>query len=127
MLDVAQALANLVPNPIPGVTISLPGPSMLTYEYLLDLVASVTLRPPSRAPMLPKSIALALAKVAQSVWWPALSPDEVVRRYIDDADVSGDWAAVGVVPSEVESHAITYLRRYRSAYVPIDLELKIRC
>jgi len=117
VLDVAQVLANQVANNIPGRTLSLPGPSTLTYEYLLDLVSSVTLRPPSRAPMLPKAVALAAARFAQSVWWPALSPDEVVRRYIDDADVSGDWETVGVNPTEIESHAIKYLRRYRTAYV----------
>ncbi|KAG5648289.1 hypothetical protein DXG03_004859 [Asterophora parasitica] len=116
VLDVAQALANLLSIPqVPG-TVNLPGPSTLTYEYLLDLVDSITLRPPSRAPILPKAVALALAKAAQKVWWPALSPDEVVRRYIDDADVPGDWASVGLGdPSEIENHAITYLRRYRSA------------
>lgn len=97
-------------------TVNLPGPSTLTYNYLLELVSSITLRPPTRAPVLPKAVALALAKAAQSVWWPALSPDEVVRRYIDDVNVPGDWAAVGMgEPSEIEDHAITYLRRYRSA------------
>ncbi|KAF9454749.1 39kDa subunit of Ndufa9, NADH ubiquinone oxidoreductase [Macrolepiota fuliginosa MF-IS2] len=115
VLDVAQVLANQVSNTISGRTLSLPGPSTLTYEYLLDLVSSVTLRPPSRAPMLPKPAALLVAKLAQNVWWPALSPDEVLRRYIDDAEVPGDWEVVGVNPSEIESHAITYLRRYRSA------------
>ena len=62
-------------------------------------------------------VALALAKAAQAVWWPALSPDEVKRRYIDDVDAPGDWDKVGVVPDEIEQHAITYLRRYRSACV----------
>lgn len=65
--------------------------------------------------MVPKSVALALAKAAQYIWWPALSPDEVERRYINDSDVSGDWDQVGVEPTEIEDHAITYLRRYRSA------------
>ncbi|EKM79409.1 39kDa subunit of NdufA9, NADH ubiquinone oxidoreductase [Agaricus bisporus var. burnettii JB137-S8] len=115
VFDVAQALANQVANNVSGRTLSLPGPSTLTYEYLLDLISSVTLRPPSRAPMLPKPIALAAAKLAQSVWWPALSPDEVIRRYIDDSDVPGDWEVVGVNPTEIESHAIKYLRRYRTA------------
>lgn len=115
VMDVAQALANLTSIPqLPG-TLSLPGPSTLTHEYLLELVSSVTYQPPSRAPVLPKAVATMLAKVAQGVWWPTLSPDEVTRRYIDDADVPGDWAAVGVEPSEIENHAITYLRRYRSA------------
>ncbi|KAG6831010.1 hypothetical protein H0H87_006583 [Tephrocybe sp. NHM501043] len=116
VMDVAQALANLMSIPQVAGTLNLPGPSALTYNYLLEMVASVTLRPPSGAPVLPKAVASFLAKAAQSVWWPALSPDEVVRRFINDADVPGDWAAVGMAePSEIENHAITYLRRYRSA------------
>jgi len=75
----------------------------------------VTLEPPSRAPVLPQAIAKILAKLGQNVWWPALSPDEVIRRYIDDVDVPGDWNAVGVQPSEIEDTAIVYLRRFRSA------------
>jgi NADH dehydrogenase (ubiquinone) 1 alpha subcomplex subunit 9 len=115
VLDVAQVLANLLTSKISGNTLNLPGPSTLTYEYLLDLVSSVTFHPPSRAPMLPKAAALALSKISQNVWWPTLSPDEVERRYIDDADVPGDWNLVGVVPEDIEVHATTYLRRYRSA------------
>ncbi|KAG6917472.1 hypothetical protein DXG01_002449 [Tephrocybe rancida] len=116
VMDVAQALANLMSIPQLSGTINLPGPSTLTYEYLLELVASITMQPPSSAPVLPKAVASFLAKAAQSVWWPALSPDEVVRRYINDVDVPGDWATVSMgEPSEIENHAITYLRRYRSA------------
>jgi len=113
--DVAQALANFMPNPPMPQTLSLPGPSTLTFEYLLELVGSVTFNPPSRAPVLPKPAALALAKLGQFIWWPTLSPDEVERRFIDDVDTAGDWDAVGVTPGEIEDHAITYLRRYRSA------------
>ncbi|THH20537.1 hypothetical protein EW146_g841 [Bondarzewia mesenterica] len=105
--DVAQALTNLISmSSLPG-TYSLPGPSTLTFEYLLELVSTLTYNPPSRAPVLPRRVALALAKAAQSVWWPALSPDEVIRRYIDDADVAGDWETLGVIPDEIENHAIT--------------------
>lgn len=75
----------------------------------------MTYQPPSKAPVVPKSVALALAKAAQYIWWPALSPDEVERRFIDDVDVEGDWASLGVEPSEIEDFAINYLRRYRSA------------
>ncbi|KAK0201651.1 hypothetical protein DFS33DRAFT_1385950 [Desarmillaria ectypa] len=116
VIDVAQALASLMEVPrLPGA-LNLPGPSTLTYEYLLDLVSSVTLQPPSKAPTIPKVVATLLAKVAsQSVWWPTLSPDEVVRRYIDDAELPSNWDLVRVTPSEIEHHAITYLRRYRSA------------
>jgi NADH dehydrogenase (ubiquinone) 1 alpha subcomplex subunit 9 len=114
-MDVAQALSNLLGMPAIDCTLALPGPSTLTYEYLLELVSTLTYNPPSRAPVVPKRIALALARVAQRIWWPALSPDEVERRYIDDADTPGDWALVGVGPDEIENHAITYVRRYRSA------------
>ncbi|EGN92135.1 39kDa subunit of Ndufa9, NADH ubiquinone oxidoreductase [Serpula lacrymans var. lacrymans S7.3] len=115
VMDVAQALANLMSIPQLSGTLNLPGPNALTFEYLLDLVSSVTYGPPSRAPVVPKRIALLIAKAAQAAWWPILSPDEVERRYIDDTDVPGDWAAVGVTPEEIENLAITYLRRYRSA------------
>lgn len=114
-MDVAQALTNILSIPsLPG-TLNLPGPSKLSYEYLLNLVSYVTYNPPSRAPVVPKPIALVIAKAAQALWWPMLSPDEVRRRYIDDVDVPGDWDKVGVVPDEIEPHAITYLKRYRSA------------
>lgn len=96
-------------------TLSLPGPSTHTYEYLLELVSSITYNPTSSAPSIPKPIARALARSAQMVWWPALSPDEVERRYIDDIDTPGDWEVVGVVPDEIETLAINYLRHYRSA------------
>jgi len=115
VFDVAQALVNLMTHPQPGRTLNLPGPSTVSYEYLLDLVSSVTLQPPSRAPVLPEKAAALIAKLGEGVWWPTLSPDEVKRRFIDDAEVPGDWDAVGVQPTEIEGHAITYLRRYRTA------------
>jgi len=115
VMDVAQALNSLARNPALAQTLNLPGPATLTYEYLLDLVASITYNPPTRAPTVPKAVALALSKAAQAIWWPALSPDEVERRYIDDSQVQGDWDVVGVIPEEIEPYAITYLRRYRSA------------
>jgi NADH dehydrogenase (ubiquinone) 1 alpha subcomplex subunit 9 len=114
-MDVAQALTNLLSMPVLPQTVNLPGPSALTYEYLLDLICSITYNPPSRAPILPKAVAKFLAKYAQAVWWPALTPDEVERRYMNDTEAAGDWDAVGVVPDEIEPHAITYLRRFRSA------------
>ena len=116
-MDVAQALTNILEAPsLPGL-LNLPGPSWMTYEYLLALVSSVTYQQPSIAPHLPKQAALLLSRLGQNLWWPALSPDEVERRYIDDVDVPGDWDKVGVSPTEIEDNAITYLRRYRSAYV----------
>jgi NADH dehydrogenase (ubiquinone) 1 alpha subcomplex subunit 9 len=104
-------------------TYSLPGPSTLTYDYLLSLIQSLTYRPETSAPTLPKAAALALSKLAQNVWWPALSPDEVERRYLNDVETPGDWATFGVEPTEIEPVAITYLRRYRSAFVSLPQTL----
>ncbi|KAL6308421.1 NADH dehydrogenase [Sparassis latifolia] len=115
VLDVAQALTNILSMPSLTGVLNLPGPSTLTYEYLLNLVSTVTYKPPSRALPLPKVVALLLSRSAQSLWWPIISPDEVLRRYIDDVDVPGDWEKVGITPDEIEDCAITYLRRFRSA------------
>lgn len=114
-MDVAQALSNILYKPTPSRTLNLPGPSTLTHAYLLDLISSLTYTPPSKAPALPKPIALALAKASQKVWWPTVCPDEVERRLIDDVDVPGDWNLVDVEPDEIETYAIRYLRRFRSA------------
>jgi len=134
VIDVALALRNLQTVGPLGQTLSLPGPTTLTHAYLLELFSTLTYNAPSRAPVIPKSIALAIARAGQqAIWWPTLSPDEVERRYVDDvgadadAEFQGDWALLGVVPDEIEKHAIGYVRRYRSAanYTrPILLPLK---
>ncbi|KAF6757463.1 NADH dehydrogenase [Ephemerocybe angulata] len=116
VMDVAQALTNLLTMPKYSGVLNLPGPSTLTYEYLLDMISTVTLRPPSKAPALPKKLAQLISEAGKGVWWPVLSSDEVTRRFINDSQVAGDWEAVGIEPSEIEDHAITYLRRYRSAF-----------
>jgi len=124
VLDVAQALSNLLtgPNTTDPQLINLPGPTVHSYASLLNLISSVTYNHIGFAPTIPKSVMMSAAKAAQLVWWPLLSPDEVERRYINDVgtDVKGekwrgDWDKVGVHPDEVEDWAITYLRRYRSA------------
>lgn len=118
VLDVAQALHNLIDLPPQGQLYSLPGPRTYTYEELLELVASVTYNPPSSAPTLPKRVATLLARVAQAAWWPMICPDEVERRYINDVsetEVPGDWSKLGVDPDVIETHALQYLKRYRSA------------
>jgi NADH dehydrogenase (ubiquinone) 1 alpha subcomplex subunit 9 len=115
VVDVAQALVNLVHSrPVPG-TFSLPGPSTFTIDYLLEFVQSVAYLPPSRLPHFPKPFALAIAKLAQAPWFPLVSPDEIERRYIDDSDVAADWEAFGVRPDHIEDHALAILRRFRSA------------
>ncbi|KDQ62587.1 hypothetical protein JAAARDRAFT_30488 [Jaapia argillacea MUCL 33604] len=118
-LDVAQALTNLLPLPALSRTLSLPGPSTLTHAYLVELVSSVTYRPEILgSPAIPKRLALLLSKAGQYLYWPTLHPDEVERRLLDDVSeevVKGDWDVLGVIPDEIEPHAISYLRRYRSA------------
>jgi NADH dehydrogenase (ubiquinone) 1 alpha subcomplex subunit 9 len=100
----------------PGI-FHLPGPATFTLEYLLELVQSVAYIPPSRVPFLPKPIMLAIARLAQLPWFPMISPDELERRHIDDADVDGDWDAFGIRPAQIEDHALAILRRFRSACV----------
>lgn len=111
----AQALTNLLTRPTFASTLNLPGPSTLTHAYLLDMVSTITFNPPSKAPVLPKKLALALSKSSGLVWWPTVTPDEVERRFLDDVETPGDWDVVDIVPDEVETFAIKYLRRYRSA------------
>lgn len=115
VMDVAQALANLEGVPALPKTLNLPGPSTLTYSYLIDLVSSVTYNDLDKGFVMPKRLAKMLAQAGQKLYWPTISPDEVERRYINDKDVPGDWEELGVVPDEIENHALTYLRRYRSA------------
>ncbi|CAK5269769.1 unnamed protein product [Mycena citricolor] len=116
VIDVAEALAKLMSTPeLASRTLSLPGPSTLNYEYLVDLVSAVTIRSfHSYAPELPRAIATSVAKALQLVWWPLMSPDEVTRRFMDDVQTAGDWAELGISPAEVETLALKYLRRYRS-------------
>lgn len=115
VLDVAQALSNLTSVATPAQTYNLPGPQKYTYNDLIEIIASLTYNPVPYPVTVPKSLALFLTKLAQYVWWPLLSPDEVVRRYLDDVDVPGDWDKLGIVPEELENVAITYVRRYRNA------------
>jgi NADH dehydrogenase (ubiquinone) 1 alpha subcomplex subunit 9 len=120
VLDVAQALVNLLQAPPLAHTLNLPGPSTLTYEWLLQMVSSLTYLPPSRAPVVPKRMAKAITQLGRFVWWPTLTADQVERRFIDDVDVPGDWDVFGITPEEIEDSAIIYLRRYRTACVSLN-------
>ncbi|GJJ13276.1 hypothetical protein Clacol_007527 [Clathrus columnatus] len=117
VLDVAQALHNLIDIPPQSEVFSLPGPRTYTYEHMLDLVSSVTCNPVASGMAIPKPLAILIARVAQLAWWPMISPDEVERKYISDKpaeDVHGDWEKLGVEPEPLELHAIKFLRRYRT-------------
>ncbi len=87
-----------------GATFALPGPRTYTYASLVSLVSAMTLKS-HRAPTLPKPVALAIATILnRALWWPTVSPDEVLRKYIDDvgaaspgapSDAPAGWAAEG--------------------------------
>lgn len=101
--DVAQALKVMLDAPITSVasTFSLPGPELHTYESILDLVSQVTMTPKSTAPPVPKPLAKMFAAITnRAVWWPTVSPDEIERRFINDAGVAAfEQADVSTYPA----------------------------
>ena len=117
--DVAQALANITSLPtLDGQTLTLPGPISFSHKELEQLVSLFTFHPVSTMPEVPKRLALMISRLAQRVWWPMLSPDEIERRFLSEPTTEqlagGDWDKVGVTPAEIEDVAIAVLRRYRS-------------
>lgn len=94
-LDVAQALKVILDAPVTSVasTFNLPGPAVHTYNTILALIAALTLKGAPSDPTVPKAIAKAFAGITNSaLWWPTVSPDEIERRYIDDAGVEKFFA-----------------------------------
>lgn len=118
-LDVAQALERMLDadNTSMGATFSLAGPKEYTYLELLQLLETMTFTSLAKPGLnTPKWMLKLAARVADLAWWPMLSPDEVVRRYLDDKpDAPGtkSWADLGMTPDSLEETAIIYLRRYR--------------
>ncbi|KAL7418564.1 Protein-lysine N-methyltransferase efm5 [Cryptotrichosporon argae] len=148
VLDVAEALSLMLTAPVTSVasTFALPGPAVHTYQSILELISAMTLKPTSTALTVPKPLAKLFATlVNRGLWWPTVSPDEIERRYIDDAGaqllaesneqgpsgwasanqssaqtgVDGEpvksWGQLAMTPDHIEEHAIKYVRRYRSA------------
>ncbi|KAE8255478.1 hypothetical protein A4X13_0g3028 [Tilletia indica] len=115
-----------------GQTFTLAGPKTHTVSELLNLVQSLTLNKIVRLGLnIPKPVLMTASKIGDLAWWPMLSPDEVVRRYLNDkADEVGtkSWSDLGIVPDEVEEVAITYLRRYRGHLtfeLPVERKTKM--
>ena len=101
----------------------------------------------TKAPVVPKQIATALAAAAQYIYWPTISPDEIERRFINDVlarplprplqawehaddfvqepEIPGDWDKVGVVPEDIEQYALLYLRQFRTMCVQLGLKLSL--
>lgn len=100
-------------------TFALSGPKTYTFETLLSLVEALTLKK-LQGPNFPKPILALAARLWDFAWWRTLSPDEVVRRFIDDVRVEGGlkgFEELGIEPDVLEDVAIVYLRRYRSRLV----------
>jgi NADH dehydrogenase (ubiquinone) 1 alpha subcomplex subunit 9 len=118
VLDVATALNTmLTANSAIGQTYALPGPRTYTFEEIMTLVEALTLTK-LKGPNFPKPMLKLAARIWDLIWWPTVSPDEVTRRYINDAEVAEGmkgFADLGIEPDLLEHVAITYLRRYRSA------------
>ncbi|BGP29887.1 Protein-lysine N-methyltransferase efm5 [Rhodotorula toruloides] len=126
VLDVASALNTMYTAASTlGETYALPGPRTYTFEQLLQLVEGYTLKK-LQGPNLPRPLLSLMARAWDLVWWPTLSPDEVVRRYIDDLPVAPGvkgFADLGIEPDVLEDIAIVYLRRYRaSAYADLPIQ-----
>lgn len=132
VLDVAQALTVMLSAPsTASSTFSLGGPRTYTFETLLSLVESLTLKKLSGTNF-PKPVLMLAARLWDFAWWQTVSPDEVERRFIDDVTLSEEagstgvngemlkgFADLGIEPDVLEDIAIVYLRRYRSRCVVI--------
>jgi NADH dehydrogenase (ubiquinone) 1 alpha subcomplex subunit 9 len=100
-----------------GQTFSLPGPKTYTYNDLINIAETRTLQK-LRGPNMPRWLISGLTKAWENVWWPTISPDEIVRRYMDDKDPQPGtlgFKELGITPDVLDDLAIVYLRRYRSS------------
>ena len=124
MLDVAEAMHLMMDaeETSIGQTFSLPGPKVYTYSDLLNIAETRTLKKLNGLNT-PRWLASAVTRLWEKVWWATISPDEVVRRFMDDkAPEPGTlgFADLGMTPDVLDDVAIIYLRRYRSRCVVIE-------
>lgn len=97
VVDVASALCTMLTAPITSTasTFVLPGPQAYTYNELLNLVTFFTMKPVPNYPTVPKAVAkLVATAMNRGIWWPTVSPDEIERKYIDDAGLIALFAPV---------------------------------
>jgi NADH dehydrogenase (ubiquinone) 1 alpha subcomplex subunit 9 len=91
VLDVAEALNVMLTAPVTSTasTFVLPGPEAYTFTELLNLVEFFTMRKMPNFPTVPRPVIEFVAKVLdKAVWWPTITPDEVIRKYMDDRGVA---------------------------------------
>jgi len=118
VLDVAQALHLMMDaESTIGQTFSLPGPKTYSYNDIIAMAETRILKKLGGVST-PRWMASMATRLWENVWWPTISPDEVVRRYMDDKDSAPGtlgFADLGITPDILEDIAIVYLRRYRSS------------
>lgn len=99
-----------------GQTFSLAGPKTYSYNDIIRIAETHTLKKLGGFSV-PRWMASATTRLWENVWWPTISPDEVVRRYLDDKDPAPGTLGfdyLDIKPDTLEDVAIIYLRRYRS-------------
>jgi len=118
VLDVAEALHTMMDaESTIGQTFSLPGPKTYSYNDLLQIAELRTLKKLGGLTT-PKWAASLASRVWENVWWPTISPDEIVRRFMDDLENEVGtlgFADLNITPDVLDDLAIVYLRRYRSS------------
>jgi len=144
IIDVATALHRILEiDSSLSSTYSLPGPSAYTYRQILTLLTHHAYpdKPFQSGISLPKPLFLLLAKIWDKIYWPTISPDDVLRKFIDDfgaeyteEDVAElgegsdlgveqglkSWTELGIKPDRLELTLPVYARNFRpSAYQPI--------
>jgi NADH dehydrogenase (ubiquinone) 1 alpha subcomplex subunit 9 len=95
VLDVASALCTMLNAPVTSTasTFVFPGPQAYTYNELINLVTFFTMKPAANYPTPPKALAkLVATAMNRGIWWPTVSPDEIERKYIDDAGLEALFA-----------------------------------
>lgn len=91
VLDVAEALSVMLTAPVTSTssTFALTGPETYTFQELVRLVEFFIMKKFPNFPTIPKPAIMAIAKILnKSLWWPTINPDEMTRKYIDDAGVA---------------------------------------
>jgi NADH dehydrogenase len=118
--DVADAMVAAATSALhAGKVFELGGPQILSLKQVLELVLAVTGRRRLLVP-LPLAVARLQALFLQFLPNPPLTPDQVkllARDNVVSPGVPG-LAALGVVPTAIETIVPSYLGRFRNPYAP---------
>ncbi|CAJ0910196.1 735_t:CDS:2 [Entrophospora sp. SA101] len=121
VLDVAHALELMLKDESTiGQTYELFGPTEYTMNQLYDIADEILITRRTRINV-PKPLAIAITNLLRLSPWPFISPDEIVRYFIDEKisnskDVK-TFEDLGVIPYTLEDTAIATLRDHRKSAV----------